>query len=299
LTQTSIQLGSIGIWTFRFEHCPAAQAQEAAAELEQLGFGAIWFGEAAGREALTQAGVLLAGTKRAAIVTGIANIYARDPVTMAAGQKTLAEAYPGRFVLGLGVSHVPLVEKLRGHRYEKPVSTMRAYLDAMDQAPYQAAPPSIKPIRLLAALGPKMLQLAAERTDGAHPYNVNPEHTAQARAILGQGPYLCPEQAVVLETDPAKARKIARDFLATYLALPNYTNNFLRLGFNESDIKDGGTDRLIDSIIAWGDLNAIRNRIRAHHSAGADHVCVQVLSANARSLPLAEWREIAPALLRG
>ena len=155
MTQTSIQLGSIGIWTFRFEHCPAAQAQEAAAELEQLGFGAIWFGEAAGREALTQAGVLLAGTKRAAIVTGIANIYARDPVTMAAGQKTLAEAYPGRFVLGLGVSHIPLVEKLRGHRYEKPVSTMRAYLDAMDQAPYQAVPPSIKPIRLLAALGPR------------------------------------------------------------------------------------------------------------------------------------------------
>ena len=299
MTQTSIQLGSIGIWTFRFEHCPAAQAQESAAELEQLGFGAIWFGEAAGREALTQAGVLLAGTKRAAIVTGIANIYARDPVTMAAGQKTLAEAYPGRFVLGLGVSHVPLVEKLRGHRYEKPVSTMRAYLDAMDQAPYQAVPPSIKPIRLLAALGPKMLKLAAERADGAHPYNVNPEHTAQARAILGQGPYLCPEQAVVLETDPAKARKIARDFLATYLALPNYTNNFLRLGFDESDIKNGGSDRLIDSIIAWGDLNAIRNRIRAHHSAGADHVCVQVLSANPRSLPLTEWREIAPALLRG
>jgi probable F420-dependent oxidoreductase len=299
LTQTSIQLGSIGIWTFQFEHCPAAKAQEAAAELEQLGFGAIWFGEAAGREALTHASVLLAGTKRTVIATGIANIYARDPVAMAAGQKTLAEAYPGRFVLGLGVSHVPLVEKLRGHRYEKPVSTMRAYLDAMDQAPYQAVPPSIKPIRLLAALGPKMLKLAAERADGAHPYNVNPEHTAQARAILGQGPYLCPEQAVVLETDPAKARKIARDFLGIYLALPNYTNNFLRLGFDESDIKNGGSDRLIDSIIAWGDLNAIRNRIRAHHSAGADHVCVQVLSANPRSLPLAEWREIAAALLRG
>ncbi|MGC2800959.1 MAG: LLM class F420-dependent oxidoreductase [Candidatus Acidiferrum sp.] len=299
MTQTSIQLGSIGIWTFQFEHCPAAKAREAAAELEHLGFGAIWFGEAAGREALTHASVLLAGTKRTVIATGIANIYARDPVAMAAGQKTLAEAYPGRFVLGLGVSHVPLVEKLRGHRYEKPVSTMRAYLDAMDQAPYQAVPPSIKPIRLLAALGPKMLKLAAERADGAHPYNVNPEHTAQARAILGQGPYLCPEQAVVLETDPAKARKIARDFLATYLALPNYTNNFLRLGFDESDIKNGGSDRLIDSIIAWGDLNAIRNRIRAHHSAGADHVCVQVLSANPRSLPLAEWREIAPALLGG
>jgi probable F420-dependent oxidoreductase len=204
----------------------------------------------------------------------------------------------GRFLLGLGVSHVPLVEKLRGHRYEKPVSTMRAYLDAMDQAPYQAVPPSGKPMRVLAALGPKMLQLAAERAEGAHPYNVNPEHTAQARGILGNRPYLCPEQAVVLETDPTKARKIGRDFLAIYLGLPNYTNNFLRLGFNESDFKNGGSDRLIDSIIAWGDLNAVRNRIRAHQTAGADHVCIQVLTANPKLLPLAEWRELAPALLR-
>ena len=135
-----------------------------------------------------------------------------------------------------------------------------------------------------------MLQLAAERADGAHPYNVNPEHTAQARGILGKGPYLCPEQAVVLETDPAKARKIGRDFLAIYLGLPNYTNNFLRLGFNESDFKNGGSDRLIDSIIAWGDLDVIRNRIRAHRDAGADHVCIQILTANPRQLPLAEWR---------
>ncbi|MGA2924197.1 MAG: LLM class F420-dependent oxidoreductase [Candidatus Sulfotelmatobacter sp.] len=279
-----MQLGRVGIWTRQFEHCPAAKAQEVAAELEQLGFGAIWFGEATGREALTQAGILSAGTKQIVIATGIANIYARDPVAMAAGQKTLAEAYPGRFVLGLGVSHVPLVEQLRGHRYEKPVSTMRAYLDAMDQAPYQAVPPSAKPIRVLAALGPKMLQLAAERADGAHPYNVNPEHTAQARGILGQGPGLCPEQAVVLETDPTKARKIGRDFLEVYLGLPNYTNNFLRLGFDEADCKNGGSDRLIDSIIAWGDLNAVRNRIRAHQTAGADHVCIQVLTANPQSL---------------
>jgi probable F420-dependent oxidoreductase len=272
--------------------------QEAAVELEELGFGAIWFGEAIGREALTQASLLLAATKQIVVATGIANIYARDPFAMAAGQKTLAEAYPNRFLLGLGVSHVPLVEKLRGHRYEKPVSTMRAYLDAMDQARYQAVSPPTKPIRVLAALGPKMLQLAAERADGAHPYNVNPEHTAEARGILGQGPYLCTEQAVVLETDPTKARQIARDFLGIYLGLPNYTNNFLRLGFQESDFKNGGSDRLIDSIIAWGDLNAIRKRIRAHQTAGADHVCIQVLTANPKLLPLAEWRELAPALLR-
>jgi probable F420-dependent oxidoreductase len=297
--QSSVQLGPVGIWTRQFEYFPAAKIQEAAAELEQLGFGAIWFGESTGREALTQAGILLAGTKKIVIATGIANIYARDPVAMAAGQKTLAEAYPDRFVLGLGVSHVPLVEQLRGHRYQKPVATMRAYLDAMDQAPYRAVAPSAKPIRVLAALGPKMLELAAQRTDGAHPYNVNPDHTAQARGVLGERPYLCPEQAVVLETDATKARQIGRDFLGVYLGLPNYTNNFLRLGFDESDVKNGGSDRLVDSIIAWGDLDAVRNRIRAHQSAGADHVCIQVLTADPKLLPLAEWRHLASALMRG
>ena len=266
--------------------------------MEDLGYGALWFGEAAGREALTNAGMLLAGTRRLVIATGIANIYARDAVAMAAGQKTLAEAYLNRFLLGLGVSHAPLVEQLRGHRYEKPVATMRAYLDAMDQAPYRSVLPPTKPLRVLAALGPKMLKLSGERADGAHPYNVNPEHTAQAREILGPNAYLCPEQAVVLETDPDKARQIGRAFLGLYLTLPNYANNFLRLGFDESDFKDGGSDRLIDAIIAWGDLNTIRNRIHAHHSAGADHVCIQVLTADPKALPLREWRELAPALLR-
>jgi len=292
-----MQLGSIGIWTRQFEDCPSAQAQQAAAELEQLGYGAIWFGEAFGREALTHAGLLLAATKKIVIATGIANIYGRDPVAMAAGQKTLSEAYPDRFLLGLGVSHIPLVEQLRGHRYEKPVATMRAYLDAMDQAPYRSVAPAGKPVRMLAALGPKMLELAAQRTDGAHPYNTNPEHTAQARAILGRGPQLCPEQAIILETDSATARAIAREFLALYLALPNYTNNFLRLGFSETDFRNGGSDRLIDAIIAWGDLDQIRSRVRAHHAAGADHVCVQVLTKDPRALPLKEWRELSAALL--
>jgi probable F420-dependent oxidoreductase len=298
MAQTSIQVGPVGIWTRQLEDHPAAKAQETAHELEELGYGALWFGEAAGREALTNAGLLLAGTKRMVIATGIANIYARDAVAMAAGQKTLAEAYPKRFLLGLGVSHVPLVEQLRGHRYEKPVATMRAYLDAMDKAPYNSVPPAAKPVRVLAALGPKMLELAGERTDGAHPYNVNPEHTAEARKILGNDRYLCPEQAVVLETNPDKAREIGRAFLGFYLTLPNYANNLLRLGFDDSDFQNGGSSRLIDSIIAWGDLSAIRNRIRDHHAAGADHVCIQVLTANPKSLPLLEWRELASALLR-
>ena len=297
MAQSSLKLGSVGIWTTQFEHHPAVKVREAASELEDLGYGAIWFGEAVGREALTHAGLLLAATRRIVVATGIANIYARDPMAMASGQKTLAEAYPERFVLGLGVSHVPLVEQLRGHQYDKPVARMRAYLDAMDQAPYRSAAPASKPIRVLAALRPKMLELAAERADGAHPYNVNPEHTARARKILGAGRYLCPEQAIVLETDPAKARKIGREFLDRYLKLPNYTNNLIWLGFDENDFRNGGSDRLIDAIITWGDLNAIRNRIREHHSAGADHVCIQVLTADPHALPLREWRELASAVL--
>jgi probable F420-dependent oxidoreductase len=298
VAQRTMQLGATGIWTHQLDNFPAAKAQEAVAELEELGFGALWFGEAMGREALTSAGLLLAGTKRIVIATGIANIYGRDPVTMAAAQKTLAEAYPNRFLLGLGVSHVPLVEQLRGHRYDKPVATMRAYLDAMDQAPYLAVPPPSKPPRVLAALGPKMLQLSAERADGAHPYNTTPKHTAQARELLGAGPLLCPEQAVVLATNPAKARAIARKFLAIYLTLPNYTNNFLRLGFQEADLANGGSDKLIDAIIAWGDLKTVLNRIQEHHSAGADHVCLQVLTEDPKTFPLREYRELASAIPR-
>jgi probable F420-dependent oxidoreductase len=275
---------------------PAARAQEIAAEIETLGFGVLWFGEAYGREALTHAGLLLAGTRRIVIATGIANIYGRDPVSMAAGQKTLAEAYPNRFLLGLGVSHIPLVEELRGHRYDKPVATMRRYLDAMDQADYRAASPGIEPHRVLAALGPQMLRLAAERADGTHPYNTTPEHTAQARKILGDGPLLCPEQGVILETNATKARAIARKFLDVYLALPNYTNNWLRLGFTESDFASGGSDRLIDAVIAWGDLKTVLGRIEEHRSAGADHVCIQVLTEGQQDFPMSEIRTIAAAL---
>jgi len=298
MAQRAIQLGAFGVWTFQLDILPAARMQEAVAELEEMGYGTVWCGEALGREALTKAGLLLAGTKRVVIATGIANIYGRDPLTMAAGQKTLAEAYPNRFLLGLGVSHIPLVEKMRGHTYEKPVPTMRAYLDAMDKAPYQAVPPASKPPRVLAALGPKMLQLSAERADGAHPYNTTPKHTAQARELLGPDPYLCPEQAVVLEKDPAKARGIARKFLEIYLGLPNYTNNFLRLGFQEGDFSNGGSDKLIDAIVAWGDLKTVLSRVQEHHSAGADHVCIQVVTDDPKTFPLREYRELASAIPR-
>ena len=291
-----MRLEPVGIWMGQFEHYPARRVQEAVRELEELGYGAIWFGEAFGREALTHAGLLLTATRRIIVATGIANIYARDPLAMSAGQKTLAEAYPDRFLLGLGVSHAPLVEQFRGHRYEKPVAKMRAYLDAMDRASFRSALPPSKPLRILAALRPKMLETAAQKADGAHPYNVSPEHTARARNILGAGKLLCPEQAVILETDPSKARKIGRDFLDLYLKLPNYTNCFLWLGFDEDDFRNGGSDRLIDAIIAWGDLNAIRSRIREHQAAGADHVCIQVLTADPQVLPLPEWRQLVSLL---
>jgi probable F420-dependent oxidoreductase len=224
-----IDIGKVGLWTFSFELQPARRAQEAAAEIEALGYGAIWIPEAMGREALTHSGILLAGTRRIPIATGIANIWGRDPMAMAAAQKTLVEAYPGRFLLGIGVSHAPLVG-MRGHAYERPLTAMRGYLDAMESAPFTSVPPAEKPPLVIGALAPKMLKLAAERTDGAHPYFVPPEHTARARETMGKGVFLAPEQAVVLETDPSAARAVARAHMSIYLGLPNYVNNLKRLG---------------------------------------------------------------------
>lgn len=290
-----MNIGRVGIWTFALDLQPAAKAQEAAAEIEALGYGAIWIPEALGREAFTNSAVLLAGTKRIVVATGIANMWARDAMAMAAAQNTLAEAYPDRFLLGIGVSHAPLVG-MRGHDYDKPLSAMRRYLDAMDSAPFMAAGPAAPPKRVIAALAPKMLQLAAERAWGSHPYFVPPEHTAYARKILGKGPLLAPEQAAVLETDPTKAREVARGHMATYLGLPNYVNNLKRLGFTDDDIANGGSDRLVDAIVVWGTVDAVVTRVRAHHDAGADHVCVQVLDPDPRALPMRQWRELAVSL---
>jgi len=292
-----MNIGTVGIWTFQLDLQPAARAQAAAAEIESLGYGAIWIPEALGREAFTSAALLLAGTRRIPVATGIANIWARDAMAMAAAQKTLTEAYPDRFLLGIGVSHAPLVEGLRGHRYERPLSAMRAYLDAMERAPFMAALPAAAPVTVIGALAPKMLALAAERTAGAHPYFVPPEHTARAREILGPRPLLAPEQAVVLETDAATARAIARAHMQMYLGLPNYVNNLRRLGFADEDLASGGSNRLVDAIVAWGDVDAIVARVRAHLDAGADHVGVQLLDPDPRALPLAGWRTLAPALV--
>jgi probable F420-dependent oxidoreductase len=291
-----MDLGRIGIWAF-LDMLPARDAQAAAKEIEDLGFGALWIPEALGREAFTSAGMLLAGTTRLVVATGIANVWARDAMAMAAAQRTLCEAYPDRFLLGMGVSHQPLVGGVRGHDYRKPLSYMRAYLDAMDRAPFMAAQPPAPPQRVLAALHPKMLELARERSWGSHPYFVTPEHTARARKALGKDRLLAPEQAVLLETDAATARTIARQYMAIYLGLPNYRRNLLTLGFTESDLDQGGSDRLVDAIVAWGDVDTIRARVRAHHQAGADHVCLQALTADMASVPREQWRALAKGLL--
>jgi probable F420-dependent oxidoreductase len=290
-------LGRAGIWTAALDAQPTARAQEVAAEIESLGYGTVWMPEAVGREPLVASTLLLSATSTLHVATGIASIWSRDAMTAGAAHRTIEEAFPGRFLMGLGVSHQPMVEGIRGHTYDKPYSAMQAYLDGMDRALYLAAPPTTEPRRALAALGPRMLRLAAERAVGAHPYFVPVEHTAMAREVLGAAALLAPEQGVVLERDPAAARAVARAHTAGYLSLPNYANNLRRLGFDDDDLAGGGSDRLVDAIVAWGDVDDIAARVAAHHEAGADHVCIQVLSADYTYLPLPEWRTLAPALV--
>ncbi len=292
-----LRLATIGVWTGALDMVPASEAQELAAELEELGYGAVWLPEVAGRDVFLHLALLLSATTRLVGATGIANIWGRDAVTMVGAAKGLAEAFPERALVGLGVSHQNLVEGLRGHNYDKPLSAMRTYLERMDASPYIALRPTTPMRRVLAALGPKMLELAGAQTDGAHPYFVPPEHTATARAVLGKGPLLCPEQAVLLESDSTTARAIGRKHTAIYVAQPNYANNLRRLGFGDDDFADGGSDRLIDAIVAWGSMDDVVARVQAHLDAGADHVCVQALSAAPRDVPAAQWRELAPALV--
>lgn len=265
------------------------------AEIESLGYKSLWIGESTGnKEVLVHSGLLLSASKKMVIATGIANIWARDAVAMNAAANALSEAYDNRFLLGLGVSHSQQVQP-RGHEYNKPLKAMADYLDAMDAAPYISAKPSEAPMRVLAALGPKMLELARERSGGAHTYFVPPSHTRQARQTLQHSVLLAPEQAFILEKSPARAREIARAHMRFYLQLPNYTNNLRGLGFSESDLQDGGSDRLVDSIVAWGDIDTIADRIQEHLDAGADHVAIQPL-AEPGDLGLDQLRALAPAI---
>jgi len=287
--------GSLGVWTW-LDALPSAEAARFARDVERLGYRALWLPEAVGRDPFATIGFLGAHTERLAFATGIANLYARDAMTMKALANTLGELLGGRFVLGIGVSHAHLVSGVRGHEYRKPLSTMRSYLDAMEKAMYRAAAPAEPVPVVLAALRPKMLALAAERAQGAHPYLVPPEHTARAREILGPEPILAPEQKVLLQTDPAKARAVARAAIKIYIGLPNYQNNLKWLGFEDADFAGDGSDRLVDALVAWGDEAAIRARTQARFDAGASHVCVQPIDPEGRPVPHREVLELlAPA----
>lgn len=287
--------GSVGLWTTMLNSMSAPELGEAVSELDDLGYPALWFGEAFGREAFVNAALILSACESLKAGTGIANIYVRDATSARAASAALAEAYPERFMLGLGVSHRPMLEA-RGHDSGSPLSDMREFLEALDGAPYNGPRPATEPPRLIAALGPKMMELARDKSDGAHPYLVTPDHTAGAREILGYDPLLVVEQGAVLTQDRDRAHEMARSHLERYLKLPNYRKSWLREGFTEEDFADSGSDRLVDGLIAWGGEDRIVDSVQAHLDAGADQVCVQVLSEDTASLR-SEWERLAPALL--
>ena len=293
-----MRLPQLGVWASQLGLVSAREARDAAATIEDLGYGVVWVGEADGREALTHAGLLLEATDELVVATGIANIWARDAQAMLNAARTLAEAHDGRFVLGIGASHTPLVAR-RGHEYARPYSAMCEYLDAMKRAAYTSPRPAREPDVVLAALGPRMLHLAGERAQGAHTFFVPVEHTRWAREQLGRGPLLAPEQAVVLASDREEARRLAGRHVATYLDLDNYRRNLERLGWGAADLDDGGSDRLFDALIAWGDEAATATRIGEHLDAGADHVAVHVFTESPTRLPLAELESIRAVLLPG
>lgn len=290
-------IGRVGVFSFAFEQHPTVQARDEVARIEELGYGAIWFPEARGKEAFTHAALLLSGGSRIAVATGVASIWGRDPMTAAAAAATVAEAFPGRLIVGLGVSHQPAVEELRGQPYGSPLAKMAAYLDGMATATYQAAEPPERPPVVLGALGPRMLALATERTAGAHTYFVPVEHTELARDMLGPERVLAVEQAVVLESDATRAREIARTHTGRYLRLDNYRNNLARLGWSDADLAGTGSDRLVDAVVAWGAEPAIAARVEDHLAAGATHVCIQVVDEDRSQLRLDHLEALAPALV--
>lgn len=282
-------LGRFGVWTFDFEHQPASMIRESVQELEELGWPAIWIPELTGREALTHAGFLLASTSRITVVNGIARIWSREPRWTQGAARLLADAYPNRHVLGLGFG---------GERRPNPLRTMADYLDAMDAATGPNPSPAAPMRRVLAAYGPKMLELARDRTAGAHTYHVTVRHTAQARDVLGDGAFLGVEQAVLFDSDPSTARAIAREHLRPYFTTPYNIAKFLRLGYTDADIDDGrGSDRLVDDLVVWGDLDTIVRKLHHHLDAGADHVGIQVLGTEPGRSAMPRWRELAGALL--
>jgi probable F420-dependent oxidoreductase len=271
----AMTLGRLGVW-YATDKLNGSQLADLVGVVEKAGYSALWYPESRGYESMSLAGYLLSKSTRLTIGSSIANIYARDSLAARRAMVSLNDLYGGRFILGLGVSHIPMVEGLRGHRYDKPLSTMRAYLDGL----YKDLPKGEEAPVVVAALGPKMLALSAEKTRGAVPYNVTPKHTAKAAAILGPSKWLAVEQKVTLETDPVRARALGRKELSRYMVLPNYRNNWLREGFSEAELADGGSDRFIDAMVLWGDAATIKKGLRAHFDAGATHVCLQPVHAD-------------------
>lgn len=288
-----IDIGRVGLWTALLDSHPTSRVRELAVELEEMGWPCLWRPETSGRDALVSAAQILESTTTLKVATGIAQIHARHPLTTRNAQRTLHEASGGRFLLGLGVSHAPFVESVRKVPYVKPYTEMVDYLAAMEEAPFTAVGAPDEPPTVLAALGPKMLQLAASAADGAHPYFSPVAHTAFARETMGAGPLLAPELMVVLDDDRARGTETAVKHMSRYLRLPNYTGNLKRHGFTDDDIA-GPSDRLVDAIVVRGTVDDVVARVREHHDAGADHVCIQVLTADPE-LPTAAWRELAAA----
>ncbi|KGI70989.1 LLM class F420-dependent oxidoreductase [Mycolicibacterium rufum] len=285
-----MKLTGVGLWSSQLRYGNPEEAADAAAELDELGFPALWIPDVGG-PVLDAVDNLLSATTKTVIATGILNLWMHEPAEVAARYATLTETHGDRFLLGIGVSHAPLIDSQEPGRYRKPLAATKAFLDGIDATP-QPVPTGN---RVLAALGPKMLELSATRAGGAHPYLTSPEHTRQAREVLGEGPLLLPEQSVLLTESRDEARAIGTDWLRSYLALPNYANNILRTGFTEEDISTV-SDRLFDALIAWGDEETVLRRVAEHRDAGADHVCVQVLTADPREFPREQWRRLAAAL---
>lgn len=288
-----IDIGPVGLWTALLDAHPTPRVRELGVELEEMGWPCLWRPETSGRDALISCAQILDATSSLKMATGIAQMHARHPLTTRNAQRTIHEASGGRFLLGLGVSHAPFIEAVRKVDYSKPYSDMVAYLEAMDAATFTAVAADDEPPTVLAALGPKMLQLAATAAQGAHPYFSPVEHTAFARETMGDGPLLAPEQMVVLDTDRDRATETAAKHMSRYLQLPNYTNNLKRFGFTDDDVA-GPTERLIDAIVVRGTVDDVVARVREHHNAGADHVCIQVLTQGV-DLPIQEWRDLASA----
>jgi probable F420-dependent oxidoreductase len=295
-------IGRIGVFSVPLEVLPRVEGATFARRLEELGYTAVWTGEGLGtREIFTNAMGVLAGSERIVFCAGIANVWGRDAVTTVTSTRTVQESYPGRFLLGLGISHREQVDP-RGHAYGKPVETMRRYLAEMDGVPFVSPLPGeaamTEPVeRVLAALRPPMVRLAAEVSDGAHPYMTTPETTRLHRELLGPGRLLAPEQAFLLETDAAEARRVGRVYLEWYLGVENFRKSLLWQGFAEEDVANGGSDRLVDAIVAWGDEEAVAARVQEHLDAGADHVCVQAISDDPLAPGLAQYERLARVLL--